>query len=126
LTDLFLEKKPSLERSRSIFCDVEISGNIQIILKLVIRKSDNKVLYAQGQQDFANLLLSFLTFPLGGIARIFGGNCSLGSINSLYNSIVDLDENQYLTSSDAKNRLVDPCIASQLKLSKQILPILEP
>ncbi|XP_024626694.2 uncharacterized protein [Medicago truncatula] len=126
LTDLFLEKKPSLERSRFILGDVEISDNIQINLKLVIRKSDNKVLYAQGQQDFANLLLSFLTFPLGGIVRIFGENCSFGSMNGLYKSIVDLDENQYLTSMEAKNRLVDPCIAPQLKLSKQILPILDP
>ncbi|KEH22916.1 hypothetical protein MtrunA17_Chr7g0238971 [Medicago truncatula] len=126
LTDLFLEKKPSLERSRFILCDVEISDNIQINLKLVIRKSDNKVLYAQGQQDFANLLLSFLTFPLGGIVRIFGENCSFGSMNGLYKSIVDLDENQYLTSMEAKNRLVDPCISPQLKLSKSILPILKP
>jgi hypothetical protein len=47
VTDLFLGKKPSLERSRFILYDVEISGNIQIILKLVIIKSDNKVLYAQ-------------------------------------------------------------------------------
>ncbi|KEH22914.1 DUF674 family protein [Medicago truncatula] len=126
LTDLFLEKKPSLERSRFILSDVEIRDNIQINLKLVIRKSDNKVMYAQGQQDFANLLLSFLTFPLGGIVRIFGENCSFGSMNGLYKSIVDLDENQYLTSMEAKNRLVDPCIAPQLKLSKQILPILDP
>jgi hypothetical protein len=95
-------------------------------LKLVIRKSDGKVLYAQGEQDFANLLLSFLTFPLGGIARIFGENCSLGSINELYKSIAGLNENKYLISKEAKNRLVYPCISPQIKLSKPVLPILQP
>ena len=126
LTDLFLGKKPSIGSSRFFSSNVEISGKIQIILKLVIRKSDGKVLYAQGEQDFANLLLNFLTFPLGGIARIFGENCSLASINGLYKSIAGLNENKYMISTEAKNRLVDPCIFPQIKLSKQILPIFEP
>jgi hypothetical protein len=30
-------------------------------VKLVIRKSDGKLLYAQGEHDFANILFSFLT-----------------------------------------------------------------
>jgi hypothetical protein len=105
--------------------DVEISGNIQINLKLGIRKSDGKVLCAQGEQDFANLLLSFLTFPLGGINRIIGENCSLGSISGLYKTIAELNVNKYLMSKEAKNRLVDPCISPVLKLSKPILPILD-
>jgi len=126
LTDLFLGKKPSLGSSRFFYSDVEISGKIQIFLKLVIRKSDGKVLYAQGEQDFANLLLGFLTFPLGGIARIFGDNCSLASINGLYKSIAGFNENKYMISKEAKSRLADPCISPQIKLSKQILPILEP
>jgi hypothetical protein len=127
LTDLFLVKKPSLGISRFFSSNVEIGGAIQMVLKLVIRKSDGKVLYAQGEQDFANLLLSFLTYPLGGITRIFGKSCSLGSINELYKSIADLmNEHKYLISKQAKNRLVDPCITPHIKLSKQILPILEP
>jgi hypothetical protein len=60
LTNFFLGKKPSIGVSRFLLSDVEISSNIQIILKLVIRKSDGKVLCAQGEQDFANLLLSFI------------------------------------------------------------------
>ncbi|PNX79930.1 DUF674 family protein [Trifolium pratense] len=126
LTDFLLGKKLSLGSSSFFSSNIEIGGAIQIVLKLVIRKSDGKVLYAQGEQDFTNLLLSFLTFPLGGIARVFGENCSLGSIDGLYKSIADLNENKYLISKQAKNRLVDPCIAPQIKLSKQILPILEP
>jgi hypothetical protein len=127
LTHLFLGKKPPHGSLRLFSFNVEISrNNIEIILKLVIRKSDGKVLYAQGEQNFANLLLSFLTYPLGGVARIFGECCYLGSINGLYKSVADLNENKYLISKQAKNRLVTPCIAPQIKLSKQIIPIFEP
>jgi len=120
-----LEKKPPLKLSRIFSCDAEnnININIKINLKLVIRKSDDKILFAQGEQDFADFLLSFLTFPLGGVARILGGNCSMGCIDALYKSIVDLDEDKYLTSIEAKNRLVDPHFPHQLKLLHQILPI---
>jgi hypothetical protein len=41
-------------------------------------------------------------------------------------SISHLNESKNLISKEAKNRLVDPCIAPQFKLSKQILTILDP
>jgi len=120
---MFLGKKLTLERSCIFSCNVQNSSNIEINVKLVIRKSDGKVLYAQGEEDFANLLLSFLTFPLGGVLSKLRGNCSLGSIERLYNSIVDIDENRYFVSKEAKKRLVDPFVARQFNFSKQILPI---
>lgn len=84
-------------------------------------------MYAQGSYDFANFLLSFLTFPLGGVlTRMFGGNCSLGSIDSLYCSILNLDGNKYFVTKEAKNRIVDPHLASQFKLRNHILPIRQP
>ncbi|PNX54525.1 hypothetical protein L195_g048145, partial [Trifolium pratense] len=124
LTDLFLRKKISVERiSRFLNFDIENSTNIQISVKLVIRKSDGKILYAQGEEDFADMLVSYLILPLGGIVRKLKGNCSLGSINKLYKSIVDLDENKYFKSAKAKSRLVDPEVAGQFKLNQKILPI---
>ncbi|XP_045793849.1 uncharacterized protein LOC123888737 [Trifolium pratense] len=127
LTDSFLRTKPTLEESSRIFAyNVENTNDIQIKLNLVLRKSDGKILYAQADHDFADLLLSFLTFPLGGVVRIFGGNCSLGSIDALYQSIVDLDENKYFVTKEAKKRIVDPHLAPQFKLSNQILPICQP
>ncbi|CAI8612690.1 unnamed protein product [Vicia faba] len=84
LTDLFLQKKPSFQVYRFFTPDVEMSGSLEIILKLVIRKSDGKVLCAQGEHDFVNLLLSFLTFPLGGIARTFQLSLLLSVFLNLY------------------------------------------
>ncbi|KAG5022579.1 hypothetical protein JHK82_018489 [Glycine max] len=45
------------------------------------------------------------------------GYSSIGSIDGLYNSIVGLNENKYLIAKEVKNRLVDPGLAPQFKLS---------
>lgn len=107
-------------------CDVENTSNIQIKVKLFIWKTFDKILFALGEQDFADLILSFLTFPLGGIVHKLGGKCFLGCIDELYKSIADLDEKKYFSSTEAKNRLMDPHLAHQFKSMKHILPIQEP
>jgi len=96
-------------------------GCIRIDLNLVIRNSDKKVLYAQGNQDFVNLLLSFLTFPLGAITRILGDYSSCGSIGTLYNSIPNLFVNNCLWSKEAMNRLVSPYVFLQFSSNKLAL-----
>jgi hypothetical protein len=78
---------------------------------------------AHGEKDFADLLLSFLTFPLGSVVRNVRGYSSTGSIGGLYKSIFQLDVNKYLVSEEAKKRLVDPYLDSEFKSSKKILPI---
>lgn len=126
LTNLFLRKEPVLEETSFSTYDVPNNCRNRIKLKLFLREKDNEILFAQGEEDFADFVFSFLTFPLGGVVRMLGGNSSLGSIDSLYKSILDLDGYKYLVSSEVKNRLVDPCIAPQFNLSKQILQIYEP
>lgn len=108
LTDVFLGMKPCIERSRIFSDDVKtiFSDDINITVKLVIRKSDDIILYAQGGCDFAELIIRFLTFPLGGVLRNLEGNSSLGSIDGLCKSIADLNEEMYFISKDAKNRLL--------------------
>lgn len=121
LTDLFLLKKPSLDMSSFSPCRIQYGINIQINLKLVVRKSDGKILYAQGEEDFADFLLSFLTFPLGAVLRVLGEESCVGSIDGLYSSIAKLNE-KYFMSTEAKNKLIDPRLASHFKSSKHILP----
>lgn len=126
LTYLFLGIKPTLGWLLNNFsCGVEITNDIQIKVKLVIRKTDGKILYAQGGHDFADFLISFLTFPLGGVARMFGGNFALGCIDDLYDSITTLDEDMYFLTKEAKNRIVDPHLAPHFRLRRHILPILQ-
>ncbi|XP_019450719.1 PREDICTED: uncharacterized protein LOC109352988 [Lupinus angustifolius] len=53
------------------------------------QKSDGKLLCAQGKEDFANFLLSILTFPLGAVIRLLQCNSSMGSVDGLYKSVAD-------------------------------------
>ncbi|XP_050912741.1 uncharacterized protein LOC127127573 isoform X2 [Lathyrus oleraceus] len=109
LTDVFLGMKPLIDRSIIFSCDVNniFRGDyIDITVKLVIRKSDDIILYAQGGQDFAELIIRFLTFPLGGVLRKLEGNNSLGSIEGFCKSIADLNEDKYIIL-EAKKRLME-------------------
>jgi hypothetical protein len=123
---LFLRKQPSFESYKFFPCYLENKFNIQINVKIVMRKSDGKVLYAQGEKYFADILLSFPSFPLGAVVRVLGGNCSIGNIDSLYKSIVDLVESKYFMSQEAKNRLVDPHLALLFINIQKIIPVEKP
>ncbi|GAU34161.1 hypothetical protein TSUD_162610 [Trifolium subterraneum] len=73
-----------------------VAGDSKIEVKAMVRKSDNKILYVLGEEDFADLLLSFLTFPLGGIENMLNGNSGLDNIDNLFKSMVDLDPHSYM------------------------------
>ncbi|MCI54259.1 DUF674 family protein, partial [Trifolium medium] len=42
----------------------------KITLRLMVDKENKKVVYAEAGKDFYDVLLSFLTLPLGTIARL--------------------------------------------------------
>jgi hypothetical protein len=88
-----------------------------------VRKSTREILYAEAEEDFADLLLSFLTFPLGAVLHMLQGLSSVSCIDKLYNSITELSSDRYLISQDLKNKLVNPLCAAQFELRNQILPI---
>jgi hypothetical protein len=117
-----------LPRSFRVDVENENINDKKITVKLVIRKSDGKILYAEGDRDFADFLISFLTLPLGGVVGIFEGSLLLGSIPSMYLSMLflSLEENKYFVTKEAKNRIVDPHLAPQFKLKNHILPIRQP
>lgn len=58
LTDLFLEMKPCVDKSSIFSCDFKniLNSCMDITVKLLIRKSDGNILYAQGGQDFADFI----------------------------------------------------------------------
>lgn len=59
----------------------------EISLTVVFNKENNTILYAEGGEDFINLLFSFLTFPLGEVFRLLPKNIFLdGCIKNLYKS----------------------------------------
>jgi hypothetical protein len=109
LTDIFLGRKPIIERSMVFSCDDVkdiFRGDINITVKLTVRKSDDNILYAQGGKDLAELIIRFLTFPLGGVLGKLEGKIYVGSIDGLYKSIADLNEDKYFIVKEAKDRLL--------------------
>jgi len=84
----------------------------QISLRILIDEEKNKVLFAQGGKDFMDIMLSFLTFPLATIAKLVNTpsnieKVSFGSISTLYESVANLEEQQFWTPV-CKKMLLQP------------------
>ncbi|KAL7086731.1 hypothetical protein ACP275_13G018800 [Erythranthe tilingii] len=89
--------------------------NFQFSLKAVVNKKKTKVLFAEVDRDFADVLLSFLTLPLGTIVRIlkkhYGGDqepsVNIGSLTTLYNGVANLENASFWTEG-CKEILLNP------------------
>jgi hypothetical protein len=67
----------------------------QVSLKLLVNTETNKVLFAVAEKDFVDILCSFLTLPLGTIAKLLQkesnmGPVTIGCLNKLYQSVENL------------------------------------
>lgn len=81
-------------------------------VRILVDEVRNKVLFLQAGKDFVDVLLSFLTLPLGTIARLVSQesnmeNVNVGSINFLYESVANLDKGKFLSALE-KELLVRP------------------
>jgi hypothetical protein len=84
----------------------------QVRIKVLVDKEKSKVLFAEAAKDFVDVLFSFLTLPLGTIARLVAAESNIeavkfGSISSLYQSVANLDE-QCLWNQTCKEMLLRP------------------
>ncbi|XXG89329.1 hypothetical protein AAC387_Pa12g1355 [Persea americana] len=94
----------------------------EISLRLLIHKEENQILYAESGNDFVDVLLSFLTMPLGTVIRLTGKQSEMGSLDNLFGSVEDLDV-QYLQSESCKNMLLHPKSASEERRRKLMVNI---
>ncbi|KAK9073049.1 hypothetical protein SSX86_007371 [Deinandra increscens subsp. villosa] len=92
-------------------------------VKLLIQKSKGKVLCAQTDNFFVEMLFSFLTIPLGNAKRLTTDNSSPTGIDNMYNSISSLGDGKYLKSEEIKNMLLCPKLASNYLRVTDLLPI---
>ncbi|KAD6120343.1 hypothetical protein R6Q59_026372 [Mikania micrantha] len=96
-------------------------------VKLLIQKSKGKVLCAEADNFFVEMLFSFLTIPLGSVKRLTMNNSSSPTgIDNMYNSIFSsLGDGKYLKSEEIKNMLLCPKLASNYLRVTDLLPIYE-
>lgn len=76
-------------------------------------------MFAEAEEGFADLLFSFLTFPLGGVVQMLEGFSSVHCIDELYRSMIDLNADRYLSSQELKEKLANPECAAQFNLGNQ-------
>ncbi|XP_042423495.1 uncharacterized protein LOC122011134 [Zingiber officinale] len=89
----------------------------QITLKVFVNKTNNCVAFVESNLDFVDVLLSFLTLPVGTVVRLLNKQSSLGCFDKLYQSVEQLDE-KYLMTAACKSMLTTPVNSSGIKCQK--------
>lgn len=104
------------------------SKDVKFDLKIVINKQKNKVVFAEADSSFIDVLLSFLTMPLGTVVRVlknhYGGDetPAIGSLTSLYLGLANLDSANFWTEG-CKAALLSPTSPFEAKCRKLKLDI---
>ncbi|RLN42459.1 Polyubiquitin [Panicum miliaceum] len=83
-------------------------------IKIFYDRHRKRVMYAECKHDFVDLLLSFLTYPVGSLCKNLGGTSHLGcSLDNLYSSAVDLNVSGLLTGvcCSPQRTLLNPSIS---------------
>ncbi|MFQ6623283.1 hypothetical protein Gotur_002869 [Gossypium turneri] len=93
LTDVFLRKQSTMfvQQFMLVAPNVEerTEKDSKTRVKIMLRKSDRKILYGEANEDFVDLLFSFLAIPLESALELLGGKgFPVGSISNL---LKDLD-----------------------------------
>nr|KYP74281.1 hypothetical protein KK1_006953 [Cajanus cajan] len=110
LTTFFFGKRfcvKLFKREKIPPCDFETNGSSKINVKIMQRKSNGKILFTQGKEEFADYLFCFHTNPLGGVVHLMIGCSSTGSIDRFY-------------------KLVNPGLVPMFKLCNMLLPMMSP
>ncbi|KAG6523046.1 hypothetical protein ZIOFF_020205 [Zingiber officinale] len=83
-------------------------------INLAIDVKKERVILAESNSDFIDVLFSFLTLPLGTIVRILEKQSSLGFMDRLYESVQKLDID-YFSTEACKTMLLAPRSLSDLR-----------
>ncbi|KAG2380282.1 uncharacterized protein HKW66_Vig0170610 [Vigna angularis] len=82
LSDVLLKNEEYKKYSSSQYTGpIHSKGHVKV--KVMVSKSKNKILFAEVDGDFVDLLASFLTTPIGSIVKLMKGKLCLGSIRNL-------------------------------------------
>ncbi|XP_059459014.1 uncharacterized protein LOC132188541 [Corylus avellana] len=94
----------------------------KVSLKLLIEQKSQRVLFAEADKSFVDLLFSIFTLPLGTVTRLLRKQNMAGCLRSLYKSIENLSD-IYIQPDQDKNFLLSPKVAN---ISGAKVPLLLP
>ncbi|CAA2956304.1 Hypothetical predicted protein [Olea europaea subsp. europaea] len=89
-------------------------------VKLILSKSQNKILGLLVREDFIDFLFSFCTIPLGSVVKLLDLNSGVGCVDNLYRTVESLDS-EWLAIS--KNELINAGVLKQYKCKNHPLQI---
>lgn len=95
----------------------------KINLKLIINRSNNRVLYAEVEENFVDLLCSFLSFPIGYVFKEFPHLSFEGCLGNLYKSVQNFDVDKFFQSEDMKAILLNPKLAPDTSYGNKLIGI---
>lgn len=94
----------------------------EISLKAFVEKTNNRVIFVESNEDFVDVLFSFLTMPVGTIVRLTRNQQAavrVGCMNNLYQSVENL-EVTHLRTDACKTMLLYPRNGAQDRCKKQL------
>ncbi|XP_020261379.1 uncharacterized protein LOC109837509 [Asparagus officinalis] len=134
-TDVFLQKKESVnihKEENDIVETAQTKSEVnneaiqsrRIRVKVVEDKVTEEAVYAVAGNDFVDVLLSFLTFPLGSIVKLLNCQSSVVCVDNLYNSVELLAATgDYIKSEECKDMLLSPKFYPHFNCDNQILKV---
>lgn len=86
-------------------------------MKLFVDKEKRKVLFAESEKEFVDVLFSFLTMPLGTVVRLLGKQSQIGCLDQIYKSVEELSSDYFQTKA-CKTMLLSPLNAASSHCSR--------
>ncbi|MBA0581522.1 hypothetical protein Gorai_023698, partial [Gossypium raimondii] len=87
LTDVFLRKQSTMFVQQFMLVAPNVKERTEkdskTRVKIMLRKSDRKILYGEANEDFVDLLFSFLTIPLESALELLGDDLVVKSLSSV-------------------------------------------
>ncbi|KDP46569.1 hypothetical protein JCGZ_08541 [Jatropha curcas] len=83
---------------------------MSIELKALVDKANDRIIFAESDEDFADVLFSFLTMPIGTSVRLTNNQppiTAIGCMNNLYASVENLNVKRFRTEA-CKTMLLRP------------------
>ncbi|WVZ86946.1 LOW QUALITY PROTEIN: hypothetical protein U9M48_033657 [Paspalum notatum var. saurae] len=82
-----------------------------VAVKLFTDKEKQRVLFAESDKEFVDVIFSFLTLPLGAIVRLLGNQSGVGCLDEVHKSVESLGTEHFQTEA-CKTMLLRPLNAA--------------
>ncbi|XP_020251198.1 uncharacterized protein LOC109828659 [Asparagus officinalis] len=84
-----------------------MAGEQKVTVSFLVDKAKKRVVLAEADSDFVDMLFSFLTLPLGTVVRLLNNQSNFGCMDKLYGSVETLDVRNFQTEA-CKTMLLFP------------------